>query len=104
MHVTQEGPDALSRYGVATHKDLHVAAVIDESDRVLASQCFAAIPGEHLLVAVQIASSRIGPDQCFCYLRERIQGQTLLVQHLSQSVKCRHRLSLRNSSGLCETR
>jgi len=27
--------------GVDTHKDLHVAAVVDEVDRVLASQCFA---------------------------------------------------------------
>jgi len=27
--------------GVDTHKDLHVAAVVDERDRVLASQCFA---------------------------------------------------------------
>ncbi len=27
--------------GVDTHKDLHVAAVVDEFDRVLASQCFA---------------------------------------------------------------
>ena len=27
--------------GVDTHKDLHVAAVVDEHDRVLASQCFA---------------------------------------------------------------
>ena len=26
--------------GVDTHKDLHVAAVVDEQDRVLASQCF----------------------------------------------------------------
>ena len=28
--------------GVDTHKDLHVAAVVDEHDRVLGSQCFAA--------------------------------------------------------------
>ena len=28
--------------GVDTHKDLHVAAVVDEFDRVLASQCFTA--------------------------------------------------------------
>jgi transposase len=77
MHVTQEGPDILSRYcpvqafgwqnrphqrrtrevamtlgqevvarsvvgGVDTHKDLHVAAVVDEQDRVVGSQCFAA--------------------------------------------------------------
>jgi hypothetical protein len=76
MHVTQEGPDILSRYcpvqafgsggtantlynlragmdvgqtvadrdvmgGVDTHKDLHVAAVVDELDRVLESRCFA---------------------------------------------------------------
>src|SRR5947207_10235386 len=75
MHVTQEGPDVLSRYcpvqafgrgetantlcslesrhgswsndggrvvgGVDTHKDLHVAAVVDELDRVLESRCFA---------------------------------------------------------------
>ena len=27
--------------GVDTHKDLHVAAVVDELDRVLASRCFA---------------------------------------------------------------
>lgn len=26
--------------GVDTHKDLHVAAVVDERDRVLASRCF----------------------------------------------------------------
>jgi hypothetical protein len=26
--------------GVDTHKDLHVAAVVDEHDRVLASRCF----------------------------------------------------------------
>jgi transposase len=29
--------------GVDTHKDLHVAAVVDELDRVLVSQCFATI-------------------------------------------------------------
>ncbi len=27
--------------GVDTHKDLHVAAVVDEQDRVLATRCFA---------------------------------------------------------------
>ena len=27
--------------GVDTHKDLHVAAVVDEHDRVLGNQCFA---------------------------------------------------------------
>jgi transposase len=27
--------------GVDTHKDLHVAAVVDELDRVLESRCFA---------------------------------------------------------------
>src|SRR4051812_42643278 len=27
--------------GVDTHKDLHVAAVVDERDRVLATRCFA---------------------------------------------------------------
>ena len=26
--------------GVDTHKDLHVAAVVDEYDRVLGSECF----------------------------------------------------------------
>ena len=26
--------------GVDTHKDLHVAAVVDEQDRVLAGRCF----------------------------------------------------------------
>src|SRR6516165_3619195 len=71
MHVTQEGPDVLSSHsvpvkppipcvawragmevgqtvadpgvvgGVDTHKDLHVAAVVDELDRVLESRCFA---------------------------------------------------------------
>src|SRR3954454_13254195 len=76
VHVTQEGPDILSRYcpvqacgrgkppihgrtrragmevgqevvlhpvvgGVDTHKDLHVAAVVDELDRVLGTRCFA---------------------------------------------------------------
>lgn len=74
MHVTQEGPDSLSRYcrvqaidfgealrsdsliwrpfmsplsdrptivgGVDTHKDLHVAAVVDKHDRVLGSASF----------------------------------------------------------------
>jgi transposase len=76
VHVTQEGPDVLSRYcpvhasgggaaevqeqtrsvdmsdcqktggrcvvgGVDTHKDLHVAAVVDDHDTVLGSACFA---------------------------------------------------------------
>jgi len=27
--------------GVDTHKDLHVAAVVDEQDRVLGTRCFA---------------------------------------------------------------
>jgi transposase len=41
MEVDQEmvGPRIVG--GVDTHKDLHVAAIVDEFDRVLASQCFA---------------------------------------------------------------
>jgi transposase len=41
MEVGQEmvGPRIVG--GVDTHKDLHVATVVDEFDRVLASQCFA---------------------------------------------------------------
>jgi transposase len=41
MEVGQEmaGPRIIG--GVDTHKDLHVAAVVDNLDRVLASQCFA---------------------------------------------------------------
>lgn len=43
MEVDQTIPDRCRRIigGVDTHKDLHVAAVVDELDRVLASQCFA---------------------------------------------------------------
>lgn len=43
MEVDQTTPDRCRRIigGVDTHKDLHVAAVVDELDRVLASQCFA---------------------------------------------------------------
>jgi transposase len=40
----ENGQDTASRCvvgGVDTHKDLHVAAVVDEHDRVLTSQCFA---------------------------------------------------------------
>ena len=41
MEVGQEmvGPRIVG--GVDTHKDLHVAAIVDDFDRVLASQCFA---------------------------------------------------------------
>jgi transposase len=43
MEVDRTIPDRSRRIvgGVDTHKDLHVAAVVDELDRVLASQCFA---------------------------------------------------------------
>jgi transposase len=41
MEGNQERSDRRIVGGVDTHKDLHVAAVVDESDRVLASQCFA---------------------------------------------------------------
>ena len=41
MEVGQETPNCWIVGGVDTHKDLHVAAVVDELDRVLASQCFA---------------------------------------------------------------
>ncbi len=39
-----DGREIMSRSvvgGMDTHKDLHVAAVVDEHDCVLASQCFA---------------------------------------------------------------
>ena len=41
MEGNQERSDRRIVGGVDTHKDLHVAAVVDEVDRVLASQCFA---------------------------------------------------------------
>jgi len=41
MESNQERSDRRIVGGVDTHKDLHVAAVVDEVDRVLASQCFA---------------------------------------------------------------
>jgi transposase len=41
MEGNQERSDRRIVGGVDTHKDLHVASVVDESDRVLASQCFA---------------------------------------------------------------
>ena len=41
MEDNQETSDRRFVGGVDMHKDLHVAAVVDELDRVLASQCFA---------------------------------------------------------------
>jgi transposase len=41
MEIGQENADRAVVGGVDTHKDLHVAAVVDELDRVLASRCFA---------------------------------------------------------------
>lgn len=41
MERHQERSDRRIVGGVDTHKDLHVAAVVDELDRVLGSQCFA---------------------------------------------------------------
>src|SRR6516162_9100209 len=41
MEVGQTGADRGVVGGVDTHKDLHVAAVVDELDRVLGSRCFA---------------------------------------------------------------
>jgi transposase len=41
MEVGQEMVAPRIVGGVDTHKDLHVAAIVDEFDRVLASQCFA---------------------------------------------------------------
>ena len=41
MEVEQDATGRLVVGGVDTHKDLHVAAVVDEHDRVLGSQCFA---------------------------------------------------------------
>ena len=41
MEVDQEMEGRRVVGGVDTHKDLHVAAVVDEHDRVLASRCFA---------------------------------------------------------------
>ncbi len=40
-YVEAEGFQKRVVCGVDTHKDLHVAAVRDELDRVLASECFA---------------------------------------------------------------
>jgi hypothetical protein len=42
MNVRQEVAVGSVVGGVDTHKDLHVAAVVDEHDRILGSQCFAA--------------------------------------------------------------
>ena len=42
MNVGQEVAVGSVVGGVDTHKDLHVAAVVDEHDRILGSQCFAA--------------------------------------------------------------
>jgi transposase len=42
MNVRQEVAVGGVVGGVDTHKDLHVAAVVDEHDRILGSQCFAA--------------------------------------------------------------
>ncbi len=42
MNVRQEWAVGSVVGGVDTHKDLHVAAVVDEHDRFLGSQCFAA--------------------------------------------------------------
>lgn len=42
MEADREGPDRQIVGGVDTHKDIHAAAVVDDLDRVLASQCFAA--------------------------------------------------------------
>jgi transposase len=41
MEIGQEMADRAVVGGVDTHKDLHVAAVVDELDRVVASRCFA---------------------------------------------------------------
>lgn len=40
MHVEQSATNGFVVGGVDTHKDLHVAAVVDEHNRVLGSQCF----------------------------------------------------------------
>jgi hypothetical protein len=42
MAIGEEGAGRRVVGGVDTHKDLHVAAVVDEQDRVLATQCFTA--------------------------------------------------------------
>ena len=41
MKIVEEGAARGVTGGVDTHKDLHVAAVVDDHDRVLGSQCFA---------------------------------------------------------------
>ena len=41
MTIAEEGAARQIIGGVDTHKDLHVAAVVDEQDRVLATRCFA---------------------------------------------------------------
>jgi transposase len=41
MTIAEEGAARQVIGGVDTHKDLHVAAVVDEQDRVLATRCFA---------------------------------------------------------------
>ena len=40
MQVEQSVTNRFVIGGVDTHKDLHVAAVVDEHNRVLGSQCF----------------------------------------------------------------
>src|SRR5688572_30602539 len=41
MEVGEKSVDRRIVGGVDTHKDLHVAAVVDERDQVLGTQCFA---------------------------------------------------------------
>jgi hypothetical protein len=41
MTIAEESAARRIVGGVDTHKDLHVAAVVDEQDRVLATHCFA---------------------------------------------------------------
>src|SRR3954468_7798133 len=44
MTIAEESAARRVVGGVDTHKDLHVAAIVDEQDRVLASQCFPTTP------------------------------------------------------------
>ena len=68
MEVGQTMADHGVVGGVDTHKDLHVAAVVDELDRVLESRCF--------------ATTRHGYQQMLTWIRSFGQLRRIDVEHL----------------------
>jgi transposase len=74
--------------GVETHKDLHAAAVVDQSDRVLGTQSFATTLqgykpmltwmrslGDLQRIGVECTGSYPSIDQTADHLREKYQSQ-----------------------------